>query len=215
MNKELKANLFFPSLIYFIEKPEWIKDINIISDEYIEKAKHRDKDLLNKRKERYGDIGDHGMTYHSSCMIQDNRLTKFKNFISKTSIEILTSQGYNLDKHKMFWTELWVQEFGKNGGGHHDSHIHGNNHISGFYFLQCSNKTSYPVFHDPRPGKLMTQLPVQEGINAAIEKIDYKIVPVTLMFFNSYLPHQFTVDDGVEPFRFIHFNLQAIAKRIL
>ena len=215
MNKELKANIFFPSLIYFIEKPEWIKKINKISDEYIEKAKHRDKDLLHKRKERYGDIGDHGMTYHSSCMIQDTRLTEFKDFISNTSIEILTSQGYNLDKHKMFWTELWVQEFGKKGGGHHDSHIHGNNHISGFYFLQCSNKTSYPVFHDPRPGKLMTQLPVQEGINAAIEKIDYKIIPGTLMFFNSYLPHQFTVDDGVEPFRFIHFNLQAIEKRIL
>ena len=29
-----------------------------------------------------------------------------------------------------------------------------------------ADKTSYPVFHDPRPGKLMTQLPVQEGINA-------------------------------------------------
>jgi len=215
MNKELKANLFFPSLIYFIEKPEWIKDINKISDEYIKKAKHRDKNLLHRRKERYGDIGDHGMTYHSSCMIQDIRLTEFKHFVSEMSIEILTSQGYNLDKHKMLWTELWVQEFGKDGGGHHDSHIHGNNHMSGFYFLQCSNKTSYPVFHDPRPGKLMTQLPVQKGINAAIEKIDYRIIPGTLMFFNSYLPHQFTVDDGVEPFRFIHFNLQAIEKRIL
>jgi hypothetical protein len=29
----------------------------------------------------------------------------------------------------------------------------------------------------------MTQLPVQEGINAAIEKIDYKIVPGTLLIY--------------------------------
>ena len=30
--------------------------------------------------------------------------------------------------------------------------------MSGFYFLKCSNKTSKPFFHDPRPGKLMTDL---------------------------------------------------------
>ena len=215
MDTELKTNLFFPSLVYFIEKPEWVEDINNISNEYIEKAKIRDKDLLQRRKDRYGNIKDHGMTYHSSSMIEDDRLKIFKEFVTNTSTTILHNQGYDLSQHKMYWTELWVQEFGKKGGGHHDTHIHGNNHMSGFYFLQCSNKTSYPVFHDPRPGKLMTQLPVQKGINAAIEKIDYKIIPGTLMFFNSYLPHQFTVDDGVEPFRFIHFNLQAIEKRIL
>ena len=215
MNKQLKVNLFFPSLVYFMEKPEWIETINKISNEYIEKAKRRDAGLLQRRKDRYGNIGDHGMTFHSASMIEDIRLKNFKDFITENCVQILENQGYDLTEHLMRWTELWVQEFGKNGGGHHDTHIHGNNHMSGFYFLQCSHKTSYPVFHDPRPGKLMTQLPVQKGINAAIEKIDYKIVPGTLMFFNSYLPHQFTVDDGVEPFRFIHFNLQAIEKRIL
>ena len=30
--------------------------------------------------------------------------------------------------------------------------------MSGFYFLQCSSKTSRPSFHDPRPGKVMTDL---------------------------------------------------------
>jgi hypothetical protein len=46
--------------------------------------------------------------------------------------------------------------------GHHTPHTHYDNHISGFYFLRCSDKTSLPVFHDPRPGKLMTQLPLKE-----------------------------------------------------
>ena len=36
-----------------------------------------------------------------------------------------------------------------------------------------------------------------------------KIKPGKLVLFNSYLPHQFDVDDGVDPFRFIHFNIQA------
>ena len=36
--------------------------------------------------------------------------------------------------------------------------------------------------------------------------------PGTLLLFNSWLPHQFSVDNGVDPFRFIHFNLQARKK---
>ena len=27
--------------------------------------------------------------------------------------------------------------------------------------------------------------------------------------FNSYLPHEFKVDSGIDAFRFIHFNLKA------
>ena len=58
---------------------------------------------------------------------------------------------------------MWVQEFAKQGGGHHSSHIHWNQHVSGFYFLKCSEKTSYPVFHDPRPGALMKKLPLKKS----------------------------------------------------
>ena len=108
------------------------------------------------------------------------------------------------------------QEFASQGGGHHDTHIHWNNHISGFYFLKCSDKTSAPMFHDPRAGKMMTQLPEKDKniVTLATEKVLLKPVPGTMMFFNSFLPHQFIVDNGVEPFRFIHFNLQAIPKNI-
>jgi hypothetical protein len=35
-----------------------------------------------------------------------------------------------------------------------------------------------------------------------------------MIFFPAYLEHQYTVDDGVEPFRFIHFNLQAVRRMI-
>ena len=36
-----------------------------------------------------------------------------------------------------------------------------------------------------------------------------------MIFFPSYLPHMYIVDPGVEPFRFIHFNCQAIPKGVL
>ena len=41
-----------------------------------------------------------------------------------------------------------AQEFAKQGGGHFFiQHIYiGINDVSGFYFLKCSDKTSYPIF---------------------------------------------------------------------
>jgi hypothetical protein len=35
------------------------------------------------------------------------------------------------------------------------------------------------------------------------------------IFFNSYLGHEFVVDHGIEPFRFIHFNIQAVPKQLI
>jgi hypothetical protein len=93
--------------------------------------------------------------------------------------------------------------------------VHYDNHISGFYFLKCSEKTSYPIFHDPRHGAMMTKLPQKDmsKINIMSDAVNYKPIPGTLMFFPSYVPHEFVFDDGIEPFRFIHFNLQAIKNR--
>jgi hypothetical protein len=85
-----------------------------------------------------------------------------------------------------------------------------------FYFLECSENTSMPVFQDPRLAKVMTQLPLKkpEDISFGTDKVHYKPKPGTMIFFPAYLEHQYTVDDGVEPFRFIHFNLQAVRRMI-
>jgi len=34
----------------------------------------------------------------------------------------------------------------------------------------------------------------------------------TVLMFNSYLPHEFKVDSGIDAFRFIHFNIKATPK---
>jgi hypothetical protein len=47
------------------------------------------------------------------------------------------------------------------------------------------------------------------------EKISLKPKPGTFIFFNSYLGHEFPVDHGIEPFRFIHFNIQAVPKQLI
>ena len=42
-----------------------------------------------------------------------------------------------MSKYTTMFSELWVQEFAKKGGGHHSAHIHWNQHVSGFYFLNA------------------------------------------------------------------------------
>ena len=71
-----------------------------------------------------------------------------------------------------------------------------------------------PVFEDPRPGSLMNLLPEldKNKDTYASSQVRYKPLPGLIIFFPSYMPHQYVVDMGYDPFRFIHFNCQAIPK---
>lgn len=196
----------FKETIYFFDKEEWVNKLNNFSNDYIQEEKKK-LGLANK----FGD------TYHSKSLIKDKNFHEFVNFINENSYNILTKQGYDLSNFFLATTELWVQEFSDKGGGHHIPHAHWNGHISGFYFLKCSKNTSYPVFSDPKPGKVMSLLPEKnyEVITNASEKINVKIKPGLFVFFNSYLTHEYVLDQGIDPFRFIHFNIRAFPKEIL
>ena len=105
----------------------------------------------------------------------------------------------------------------KKGGGHHSAHIHWNQHVSGFYFLKCSDKTSFPIFHEPKTGARCTKLkmkPDLKGVWAGHETFFLKPKPGTLIIFPGYLEHEYAVDHGKEPFRFIHWNIQAVPKEM-
>jgi len=214
---QLQGSVYFSSPIYSIEIPEWVNDVNKVCNKYIKEAKKNNNKTIKEREKKFNKkIGDHGISYHSSSLINDPALKELQEYIGETSWNILDNMGHDLKNYELFWTEFWVQEFGEKGGGHHEGHVHYDNHISGFYFLKCSEKTSKPVFHDPRTAKLMTQLPLknENDINLGTDKIHYNPKPGTMIFFPSYMEHQYVVDDGVEPFRFIHFNLQAVRKMI-
>ena len=59
---------------------------------------------------------------------------------------------------------------------------------------------------------MMNQLPEINftELHIASSQIEFKPRPGKIIFFPSYLPHEYTVDAGKEPFRFIHFNCQAL-----
>jgi len=194
----------FSSPIYTCKNENFLK-LDVIFDDYITHAIKRDSVKFKNKS-------DFGWSYHSENMIDDIDLSEFQSFIEDKCFELLVKQGYDLSKHKLKFDDFWVQQFCKSGGGHQDTHIHGNSHMSGFYFLRCSDKTSFVKFHDPRLAKLATQLPErnEDDITFASKQVNIKPNPGHFVFFNSYLPHQFTIDDGTEDFRFVHFNVQAV-----
>jgi len=215
---QLTLSQYFSTPIFSIEKPEWVDSLNIVCDEYIKNAKEINKQVIKDREKTFGKkIGDIGMSHHSTSLIGDVRISEFQSYIGQTSYNLIRDMGYDLKDYELFFTELWAQEFAEKGGGHHEGHIHYDNHISGFYFLKCSEKTSMPIFHDPRPAKLMTELPElnEKNVTFASRLIHYNPKPGTLIIIPAYLEHQYSIDVGVEPFRFIHFNLQAVRKTIL
>ncbi len=200
---------YFKTPIWIEDKPEFVKSLNKASNQYIKDAKKREKEFIKKH-------GDFGRSYHSTPLTMDNNFLDFRNYVGQKSWEFLDWCGFDMQQYTTMFSELWVQEFAKNGGGHHSAHIHWNQHVSGFYFLKCSDKTSYPIFHEPRTGARATKLKMKpgNGIFHGTELVHFKPKPGTLIIFPGYMEHEYAVDFGVEPFRFIHWNIQAVPKEM-
>jgi uncharacterized protein (TIGR02466 family) len=201
---------YYKTLIWTEEKPEFVKSLNKASDKYIKEARKKDKKIIKQ-------FGDFGTSHHSTPLTLDNDFMDLRNYIGQKSWEFLDYHGYDMKQYTTMFSEMWVQEFSKKGGGHHSTHLHWNQHVSGFYFLKCSEKTSFPIFHDPRPGAKITKLklkPDLKGILYGTERIHYRPQPGTLIIFPGYLEHEYAVDHGKDPFRFIHWNIQAVPKEM-
>lgn len=217
MNENIEHISYFETPIYAGYLPELLKNLNKVSDKFINEAKKKNEDIIKKRnKDLKIKINDFALVHHSVSLINISDFKILQDYINKRSLEILEHMGYDLTGYDISLIDFGVQEFAKDGGGYHEGHIHPNSHISGFYFLKCSDKTSFPIFKDPRIGKSSIQLPLKNKseITCGTEQVNYKTKPGTLILFPSFLEHQFPVDLGIEPFRFIHFNLQAVLKTI-
>jgi len=193
---KLEKAISFESPIYVTKKNEWVDEVTKVTKKYIKSS------TLSES------------VYHSDDIYSDKKLKKFCKFILDKSDEILDEQGFDTKKYKLNFSEMWVQEYDGLGKAHHSIHTHSNTHISGFYFLKCSSNSSFPRFHDPRPGAMMTKLYEKDSneFTIASQSVDLKCLPGTFVFFNSYLPHEFTRDVMGEPFIFIHFNVRADRK---
>ena len=200
---------YFKTPFWFEDKSEFVKSLTKATDSYIKESRKLNKDDIKKNN-------DFGTSYHSKSLTLDTKFKDFHDYVGQKAWEFLDWQGFDMQQYTPFFSESWVQEFAKNGGGHHSAHIHWNQHVGGFYFLKASELTSYPIFHDPRTGARCTKLKLKDSavINHGTELVHFKVKPGVLLFFPGYMEHEFVVDHGKEPFRFIHFNIQAVPKEM-
>ena len=214
---QLTRENYFQCPVWFADAPQFVDGLNTASDFYIERSKKNLKKDIAKRNKKLGDRGDMGHVFHSTALIGDPDFLSLQNYIGATAHNLLGEMGFDMTNYQLFTTEMWVQEFAKKGAGHHSLPPHWNGHMSGFYFLKASKKTSRPLFEDPRPGNVMNLLPQKDmtKITYASHQVNYEVKPGRMIFFPSYLPHMYAVDMGYEPFRFIHWNCQAIPKGVL
>ena len=205
-------NNYFNTTIWSEQKPEFIKSLTKASNKYIKAARN-----FPEAKKHIKEFGDFGRSYHSTPLTADNDFRDFRDYIGQKSWEYLDHQGYDMQQYTTMFSEMWVQEFAKKGG-HHSAHVHWNQHVSGFYFLKASEKTSMPIFHEPRTGARSTKLKMKTNLKEILngnELVHFRPQPGTLIIFPGYLEHEFAIDFGIEPFRFIHWNIQAVPKEML
>jgi uncharacterized protein (TIGR02466 family) len=208
----------FNTLISIDEVPMFIDSLNKLSIKYLNEVKKPYTQMYKQRnKFLKKDIGDFGLSLHSKSFFNDKKVIDFVNYCGGKSYNLLNDMGYDLSNHSLNFNDMWVQEFSEKGGGHHSAHLHSNNHISGFYFLECSERTSYSIFYDPRPGAVMSALPLKNSseLSAGNNTVFIKPKPGTMVIFPSYLAHEFTVDYGIDKFKFIHWNIQCVPTNTL
>ena len=193
---QLQGWTYFPCNVYTIERPDFLAVVQEVSEERLSEAK--------KRKE----LNPIFPVIMTDSYFADSRLQEFSQFIGQTAWNILQDQGYAMDNFDTSFTEMWTQEHHKHSLM--EQHVHGHgSQIVGFYFLEVPEGSSPLLFHDPRAGKVQTNLPEADMTMAtpASNIINFKPKPGLMVFSNSYLPHSFGRHAADEPIKFVHFNL--------
>ena len=191
----LNANIYFPTMVYTIEKPEFLEAVNKVAEEA----------LVEVRKNALNEIYPVHMTGN---LYDKPEIIPFQYYVGGTAANILKEQGYNTDGFDTYFSEMWCQEHFKHSAM--DQHVHGaGSQIVGFYFLEAPEDCSKVVFHDPRAGKPLISWAETDMSQAttASNLINFTPKPGLLMFTNAWLPHSFSRNASEKPIKFIHFNL--------
>ena len=195
-NTQLNVAFHFPCPIYLIERPDFLESVTEVSEESLA-AQHKERPL----DEIYP-------VMMSGNYYADPRIAKFSEFVGATAWNILNEQGYAMQDRVVSFTEMWTQEHHKHSAM--EQHVHGyGSQVVGFYFLEVPEGSSRVVFHDPRAGKALIDLPEQDPNAATIasKMINFEPKPGLLIFANSWLAHAFTRHAADKPIKFVHFNL--------
>lgn len=192
---KLEEAHYFASPVYTVLKPDFLDAVRTVSSRYEEAS----------REHKTNPEVPHLMTATYS---HEPELEAFSQYVSQTAWNILASQGYAMDKLVTYFTEMWTQEHGHLSSM--ETHVHGHGvQLSAFYFIDVPKDSCKLVIHDPRPGKVIINLPEKNAhdITMGSHQIVFTPQPGGLIFANAWLPHSFTKNMSHEPMRFVHMNM--------
>lgn len=195
-NTQLQIAFHFPCPIYLIERPDFIESVSAVSEESLS---------VQRREQGLNEIYPVLM---SNNYFADPRIAGFTEFVGSTAWNILAEQGYFMQDKAVSFTEMWTQEHYKHSAMEQHTHGYGSQ-IVGFYFLETPEDCSRVVFHDPRMGKNLIDLPEADVSNATIasKMINFQPKPGLMILSNAWLAHSFTRHASDKPIKFVHFNL--------
>jgi uncharacterized protein (TIGR02466 family) len=192
----VNANIYFPTIIYQIEKLEFLEAVGKIAEEAL---------VETRKAQQLNEIYPVHMTGN---LFDKPDIIPFQYYVGSTAGNLLSEQGYNLEGFEPYFSEMWCQEHFKHSAM--EQHVHGaGSQMVGFYFLEAPENCSKVVFHDPRGGKPMISWNEKDMAQAtyASNAINFTPKAGMLMFTNAWLPHSFSRHEADAPIKFIHFNI--------
>jgi len=191
---KLEENHYFVTPLYAVKKTEFLESVKAVSNRYLAQSK--------------GCKGKNKVTTMTANYSGEAEIANFTQYVSQTAWNILKAQGFKMEPLVTYFTEMWTQEH--NHMSSMDQHVHGlGAQISAFFFLDVPKNGCKLVIHDPRPGKVILNLPMasDDKISQASTQIVFTPEAGTIIFVPAWLPHSFTRNVGKEPTRFVHMNL--------
>jgi hypothetical protein len=180
---------YFPAVVYRDERPDLAEKALPACLQYLDKVRNSDWPM-----QQSAHIGN------------DPAMRDVADYLLLSSVDLLRGQGYDVAKYDFYLQGLWAQEVGRNGGT--NVHVHKNSQMCGWFFLETPQGGAYPVYHDSRMNKAMSELDFVQGeeVTNATNMIHFNnVLPGTVMFSNSWMQHQLTGSNAETPTRCIHF----------
>lgn len=179
---------YFPSCVYRDEQPEWVDYTRQVVQKY------------------YDQSASNGMLDQTGHMASDPDLKFLVEYLVLASDTILREQGYAMDKYELYVSGLWGQDVKCNGST--DVHVHKHSQICGWFFLDTPIGGAYPVYHEPRMNKQITELDYAPSsvLTSSSPQVHFdNVKPGTILMANSWMQHQLTPNMSQSETRAVHF----------
>ena len=180
---------YFPAIVYRDERPDLVEKVLPTCVKYLDQVRKPEWPMCQ-----------------SAHLGNDPALREVADYLLLSAVDLLRGQGYTVERYDFYISGLWAQEI-KRGGGT-NVHVHKNSQMCGWFFLETPQGGAYPVYHDPRMNKAMSELDFiqNDEVTNATNMINFNnMVPGTVMFSNSWMQHQLMGSSVDEPTRCIHF----------